>query len=178
MKAEWVIGGKFFFPYEWFNSYEKLDCPELPPVERFYSSLRQTNVLGDSPEEIQTNYKLCEEVWQREGMKIFKNFLIYYKGMDVGPMAKACKSWLQYFHDTDKIDVINDTIGLPSIARRRMYQAASKFPGFMGFFLTANSHQNLEKLITDSTFGGPSIYFYKVKLCEGVLGYDTNSLYP
>ena len=60
MKAEGVVGGKFFFPYEWFDSYEKLDYPELPPVECFYSSLRQTNVLGDSPEEIRANYKLCQ----------------------------------------------------------------------------------------------------------------------
>ena len=74
MKAEGVVGGKFFFPYEWFDSYEKLDHPELPPAECFYSSLRQTNVLGDSPEEIQANYKLCQDVWQREGMKTFKKF--------------------------------------------------------------------------------------------------------
>ena len=214
MKAEGVVGGKFFFPYEWFDSYEKLDHPELPPAECFYSSLRQTNVLGDSPEEIQANYKLCQDVWQREGMKTFKSFLAFYNRMDVAPMVTACKSWLRYYHDTDKIDVLKDTIGLPSIARRRMYEAASKFPGFMGFSLTENSHQNLEKLIVSNTCGGPSIVFTRyheagktrlrelvsetepdgagdhtycqpvgmsngaAKLCEGVLGYDTNSLYP
>ena len=79
--------------------------------------------------------------------------------MDVAPMVTACKSWLRYYHDTDKIDVLKDTIGLPSIARRRMYEAASKFPGFMGFSLTENSHQNLEKLIVSNTCGGPSIVF-------------------
>ena len=214
MKAEGVVGGKFFFPYEWFDSYEKLDHPELPPVECFYSSLRQTNVLGDSPEEIRVNYKLCQEVWQREGMKTFKSFLAFYNEMDVGPMVTTCKSWLRYYHDTDKIDVLKDTIGLPSIARWRMYEAASKFPGFMGFSLTEDSHQNLEKLIVSNTCGGPSIVFTRyheagktrlrelvsqtepdgagdhtycqpvgmsngaAKLCEGVLGYDTNSLYP
>ena len=219
MKAEGVVGGKFFFPYEWFDSYEKLDHPELPPVECFYSSLRQANVLGDSQEEIQANYKLCEEGWQREGMKTFKDFLVYYNNMDVGPMVKACKSWLRYYHQTDKIDVLKDTIGLPSIARRSMYQAASKFPGFLGFSLTENSHQNLEKLIVDNMVGGPSIIFTRYheagktrlrdtytelvsspdgdhtyclkseevhmattdgqrKLCQGVLGYDANSLYP
>ena len=128
--------------------------------------------------------------------------------MDVGPMV-----------NTDKIDMLKDTIGLPSIARRRMYEAASKFPGFMGFSLTENSHQNLEKLIAANTFGGLSIIFTRyqeagktrlrelvsqtkpdgasdrstycqphtvkcqmsngaAKLCEGVLGYDMNSLYP
>ena len=214
MKAEGVVGGKFFFPYEWFDSYEKLDHPELPPAECFYSSLRQTNVLGDSPEEIRANYKLCQEVWQREGMKTFKSFLAFYNRMDVAPMVTACKSWLRYYHNTDKIDVLKDTIGLPSIARRRMYEAASKFPGFMEFSLTEDSHQNLEKLIVSNTFGGPSIIFTRyheagktrlrelvsqtgpdgagdhtycqpvgmsngaAKLCEGVLGYDTTSLYP
>ena len=204
MKAEGVVGGKFFFPYEWFDSYEKLDHPALPPVECFYSSLKQTNVLGGSQEEIQANYKLCEEAWHREGMKTFKDFLVYYNSMDVGPMVKACKSWLRYYHQTDKIDVLKDTIGLPSIARRSMYQAASKFPGFLGFSLTENSHQNLEKLIVNNMVGGPSIIFTRYheagktrlrdthteladhtycqpsehKLCEGVLGYDANSLYP
>ena len=79
--------------------------------------------------------------------------------MDVTPMVTACKSWIRYYHDTDKIDVLKDTIGLPSIARRRMYEAASMFPGFMGFSLTGNSHQNLEKLIVSNTFGGLSIIF-------------------
>ena len=74
-------------------------------------------------------------------------------------MVNACKSWFQYYHYTDKIDVLKDTIGLPSIARRRIYEAASKFPVFMGFSLRENSHQNLEKLIADNTFGGPSIIF-------------------
>ena len=92
-------------------------------------------------------------------MKTFKSFLAFYNEMDVGPMVTACKSWLRYYHDTDKIDVLKDTIGLPSIARCRMYEAASKFPGFMGFSLTENSHQNLEKLIVSNTCGGPSIVF-------------------
>ena len=158
MKAEGVVGGKFFFPYEWVDSYEKLDHPELPSVECFYSSLRQTNVLGDSPEEIRANYKLCQEVWQREGMKTFKSFLAFYNRMDIAPMVTACKSWIRYYHDTDKIDVLKDTIGLPSIARRRMYEAASKFPGFMGFSLTEDSHQNLEKLIVSNTFGAQASF--------------------
>ena len=76
-----------------------------------------------------------------------------------------------------------------------MYQAASKFPGFLGFSLTENSHQNLEKLIVNNMVGGPSIIFTRYheagktrlrdthtdcqpKLCQGVLGYDANSLYP
>ena len=142
-------------------------------------------------------------------MKTFKGFLSFYNRMDVGPMVTA--SWLRYYHDTDKIDLLKDTIGLPSIARWKMYEAASKFPGFMGFSLTEDSHQNLEKLIVSNTCGGPSIIFTRyheagktrlrelvpqtepdgagdcqpvvmstgeAKLCEGLLGYDTNSLYP
>ena len=79
--------------------------------------------------------------------------------MDVGPMVMTCKSWLEYYHTTDKINVLKDTIGLPSIARQRMYQPASKYPGFMGFSITEDSHQNLENLIVDNMVGGPSIIF-------------------
>ena len=88
-------------------------------------------------ETVPKRYKLTtncgQDVWQREGMKTFKSFLSFYNRMDVAPMVTACKSWLRYYHDTDKIDVLKDTIGLPSIARRRMYEAASKFPGSWDF---------------------------------------------
>ena len=32
-----------FFPYEWFDSPDKLDCTELPPYEAFFSKLRNHN---------------------------------------------------------------------------------------------------------------------------------------
>ena len=104
MKAEGVMMGgndsegndgsaKFYFPYEWFDSYDKLDYPGLPPPEEWFSKLKGCNVLGNSEEEINNNYKLCqkklEEIAPRNPK--FENFLVYYNGMDVGPMLTACR---------------------------------------------------------------------------------------
>ena len=48
MKAEGVTSSdnsndksaKFYFPYEWFDSYDKLDYPGLPPPSQWFSTLR------------------------------------------------------------------------------------------------------------------------------------------
>ena len=64
MKAEGVVGGKFFFPYEWFESYEKLDHPELPNAECFYSSL-VSNTFG-GPSIIFTRYHEAGKTRLRE----------------------------------------------------------------------------------------------------------------
>ena len=36
---------KRFFPYKWFGNPHKLDFPELPPYEAYFSKLRNNNPL-------------------------------------------------------------------------------------------------------------------------------------
>jgi len=38
---------KGVFPYDWFNSFEKLDETQLPPKEAFYSKLNNLNITDD-----------------------------------------------------------------------------------------------------------------------------------
>ena len=38
---------KGYFPYEWVDSLEKLDCSELPPCEAFYSTLSQSEITDE-----------------------------------------------------------------------------------------------------------------------------------
>ena len=40
LKAYKASETKRFFPYEWFDNQKKLDFPELPPYEAFFSELR------------------------------------------------------------------------------------------------------------------------------------------
>ena len=126
---------KFYFPYEWFDSYDKLDYPGLPPPQEWFSKLKGCNVLGKSEEEINNNYAYCqkklEEIAPRNPK--FENFLVYYNGMDVGPMLVACRRWLAYYIEENQIDLLKETISLPGIARTRMYRAAARYPHFMGF---------------------------------------------
>ena len=45
LKAYKASETKGFFPYEWFDNPEKLDFPELPPYEAFFSKFRNNNPL-------------------------------------------------------------------------------------------------------------------------------------
>ena len=44
LEAYGCESGKFFFPYEFVNSVEKLYYPRVPPHQAFYSKLIQSNV--------------------------------------------------------------------------------------------------------------------------------------
>ena len=168
MKAEGIVDTnnsdksvKSYFPYEWFDSYDKLDYPGLPPPPCWFSTLKVCNVLGKSDAEINRNYEIC----QKKLMEIsprnpkFQHFLVFYNSMDVGPMLVATQRWLAYYIEENQIDVLKETMSLPGIARLRMYRAASRYPHFMGFSLTDPKHPNLEKLIVDNLCGGPSQIF-------------------
>ena len=85
-------GAKFSFPYEWFDSYDKLDYPGLPPPEVWFSKLKGCNVLGTSAEEIQENFTLCQKKLDTLSKNPkFQDFLVYYNSMDMGPMLSACR---------------------------------------------------------------------------------------
>ena len=80
-----------FFPYEWFDSADKLENEELPPYEAFFSKLRNINPLDKDFKDCQklrssesdeqqslmklqiksvpasgwNNYKYLQETWQK-----------------------------------------------------------------------------------------------------------------
>lgn len=53
LKAYGANAPKSFFPYEYFNSLEKLNSAEFPLYSDFYSSLREKNTLEPSKVYIQ-----------------------------------------------------------------------------------------------------------------------------
>ena len=48
---------KGVFPYDWFNSFEKLNATQLPPIETFYSKLNDNHIT-------EADYKHAKEVWK------------------------------------------------------------------------------------------------------------------
>ena len=46
LKAYGASEEKGFFPYEWFDSAENLNVTQLPPIDSFWSKLKNHNVLG------------------------------------------------------------------------------------------------------------------------------------
>ena len=71
LKAYDVEENKSYFPYEWFDSAEKLDYPALPPYKAFYSTLKQKNVLEDENVSGIYRYNQLQEIWRDQNMKIF-----------------------------------------------------------------------------------------------------------
>ncbi|PFX13987.1 hypothetical protein AWC38_SpisGene21896 [Stylophora pistillata] len=79
------------FPYEWFDSYHKLDETELPPSEKWFSSLSGHGITEEGS---------CHshKVWKTFEMKTFRDYLKLYNESDVLLLAdvfekfrKVCK---------------------------------------------------------------------------------------
>ena len=59
---------KGYFPYDWFNDYEKINNTELPPHEVFFSKMKNANISKDE-------YQVCVNAWKNNNMTTFKDFL-------------------------------------------------------------------------------------------------------
>ena len=106
---------KGFFPYEWFDSPEKLDATFLPPYDCFFSKLRNYNPLEKEftvftkllnsgfsqqeslkklrlknvPPSVIDNYNYLKVVWEQEQMVTFRDFVKWHNNKDVVPTLEA-----------------------------------------------------------------------------------------
>jgi len=67
---------KGVFPYDWFDSFEKLNETKLPPKEEFYSKLNDSEI-SDS------DYEHAQKVWNHFRMKTFREYHDLYLKTDV-----------------------------------------------------------------------------------------------
>ena len=74
---------KSWLPYEWFDSPDKLDFPDLPPYKAWYSKLKGGHLL--TPKE----YDDCHRIFPERGMRTFGDWLEYYNNLDVAPFLEA-----------------------------------------------------------------------------------------
>ena len=181
LKAFKIQEQKGYFPYEFFDCADKLNCTSLPPFEDFYSTLLGRNVL-DSQEE----YNKLKKVWHENNMKCFKDFLVWYNNLDITPFVKAVVK-LQKFYQDKNIDIFKSTISVPGITRHLVFKRARKEGAYFSLF-DKNSSDIYFSLLSNIV-GGPSIVFCrhserniskirnKTKLCQKIVGYDANALY-
>jgi hypothetical protein len=149
LKAYDITEGKSFFPYEWFTDTEKLSYPELPPREAFYSSLKDEHLSeGD--------YEECKRVWVEQNMSTFKDWLIYYNCKDVAPFRDAVEKMQNHYFERG-IDVFKETISLPGISRKLLFQYARA--NGCTFSLIDQFNRDLFLSMRNNCFGGPSILF-------------------
>ena len=131
LKAYKTSETKRFFPYEWFDHLEKMQNTELPPFDAFYSKLRRHNPLeGEYTEYISLlksgltteqavvklklskppttgieSYQYLQQIWKRQQMSSFKDFLRWYNKKDVVPTLEAMQKTIDFYHDKD-IDML------------------------------------------------------------------------
>ena len=103
-----LVCQKGIFPYEWLDSFEKLQYKGLPPLKDFYSSLRKEN---------------CTEQDHRHGLraydaltcKIFQDYMLVYLKTDVLLLADVFMSFRQTCITYYKLDPAN-YLSAPSLA--------------------------------------------------------------
>ena len=71
-----LVKRKGVYPYDYMNSFERLDETSLPSQDDFYSKLNDTNISADE-------YKHARQVWDIFGMKTMRDYHDLYQKTDV-----------------------------------------------------------------------------------------------
>ena len=122
LKAYKTSETKGFFPNELLDHPDKLQVPEFPPYDVFYSKLRSCNPLGTEytdyvnflisglsteqdviklelskppPTGIE-NYHYLQQIWKQEQMSSFKDFSQRYNNKDVVPTSEAMQKMIAF----------------------------------------------------------------------------------
>ena len=172
---------KSWFPFEWFDTPEKLDFPGLPKYEEWYSKLKGECVLTWD------EWEGCQRVFAEKGMHTFEDWLRYYSNLDVAPGMEALER-MQAFYTEKGIDILKDVVSVPGVSLHYLLRGAVE----RGAELYSPSKEAYE-MLKGAVLGGPRLVFtryHKVRvmtirshqteepcLCQRILGYDANALY-
>ena len=110
---------KLAFPYEWFDSFDKLNHKGPVKYEEFYSSLKGGITI--SQEEYQN---FCDE-FSKRGCVTMKDWLKEYNLADVKPFIEALEKTREQYYP-DEIDLLKDAISIPGISMMYVLNEALK----------------------------------------------------
>ena len=155
LKAYGASEEKGLFAYEWFDSIEKLNESQLPPIDSFWSKLKNHNVLSVGydkfvqlknggmeqgeilkklrfkkiPQNAEENYLELQNIWKREGIQTFRDFVRWYNNKDVEPTLKAMNKLISFYHSR-QVDMLKLGYTLPNLANRFLHSStdAAFFP--------------------------------------------------
>jgi len=173
---------KSWFPYEWFDSSDKLGCEGLPPYRCWFSKLKNAFVL--SPEETED----CQHIFQERGMQTFADWLRYCNNLDVGPFLEALETMRGFYANPD---IFKDVVSLPGVSLKYLLRGTLGERNAPELYAPEREAYDMLK---DAVVACPSLVFTRkheagktkirshkyedVRLCQRVLGYDANALYP
>ena len=168
---------KGFFPYEWLDSLDKLESPQLPPYEDFFSSIKNENACT------REEYDYCQQIWTDQKMKTMRDFLIWYNNLDVEPFVEGLGKMADFYKERH-IDAFKDGISVPGLTMKYLFKISPEAT----FALFDEKNKDLHQTFKDNLVGGPSIVFHRYhaagktkirggKECKKIVGYDANALY-
>ena len=123
---------KLAFPYEWFDSFDKLNHKGPVKYEEFYSSLKGGITIS------QEEYQNFRDEFRKRGCETMKDWLKEYNLADVKPFIEALEKTREQYYP-DEIDLLKDAVSIPGISmmyvlnealRRKKYSEPDLFaPG-------------------------------------------------
>ena len=115
IKAYDIDENKGFFPYEWFDRYEKLDYLTCDlKIEFFDSSLKNSKMTQKDFDSLMQTCRSLNLIYVRDLLK-------WYNNLDVGPMLKACLKQKEFYYRF-KLDMYKDGFSLPGLSENILFQ--------------------------------------------------------
>ena len=88
------------YPYEYVDSFARLDETELPPQTEFYSKLRESNVTDEE-------YALAHKVWDAFDSKTLRDYCNLYCQTDVILLADVFENYRELELEHFQLDPVN-----------------------------------------------------------------------
>ena len=92
-----LLKQKGVYPYEYIDSLEKLNETQLPPIEAFYSTLKQETITEEE-------YQHAQNVWRTFNCKTLLDYHKLYLQVDVLILADAFEKFREFFLKYHEID--------------------------------------------------------------------------
>lgn len=169
---------KGVFPYYWLTCLDKLDETSLPPIDTFWSELKQEGITPDQ-------YETLKATWAEKNMTTMKDFLIWYNNLDVVPFIEAAEKMVEYWRGLNIDPFKGKAISLPGLALVYLTKTMDRHTILPLF---PKKHADLYHLMRQNITGGLSIVCHRYhekgittlpngELVDWIYSHDCNSLY-
>ena len=88
---------KSVFPYEYIDSFEKLDKTHLPSIDKFYSTLNDETISNEK-------YEFANNVWSSFNFKNLKEYQEFYCLLDTSLLADIFQTFRQKIYQIYELD--------------------------------------------------------------------------